>query len=361
MKYSVDPGKRDPLYLQLYYQIRDDIVTGAIPPGAKLPSKRTVAEETGVSVITAEHTYSLLADEGYVTAKEKSGFYVSTGDGVIPALSGAQAPGRREARVHTVNTEFPLSSFKRHMRYVISERGEELLERAPNNGCRDLREALSGYLGRFRGLEVSPDQIVIGAGAEYLYSLLIQLLGRERIYAIEDPCYPKIAAVYEANGITPEKLALCDDGIPTDVLSRSRADVLHITPYHSFPSGVTASASKRQQYIAWARKSGGFIIEDDYESEFSTLSKPVDTLWSLDPDGHVIYINTFSKTLTSSIRTGYMVIPRPLLDAFNTRLGFYSCTVPVFDQLVLASFIDSGEFERHINKVRRRLRRDGGK
>ena len=198
---------------------------------------------------------------------------------------------------------------------------------------------------------------MIGAGAEYLYSLLIQLFGRNTLFAIEDPCYKKIEQVYRANGISPERLALGEDGIEPSALKNTRASVLHITPYHSFPSGVTATPAKRAEYISWAKARGGFIIEDDYESEFSTLSKPLDTIWSLDPDGKVIYLNTFSKTLAPSIRIGYTVIPVRLLDEYRDRLGFYSCTVPVLDQLVLASFINSGEFERHINKMRRRLRR----
>ena len=354
MKYSADPSLRDPLYLQLYYQIRDDVVSGALPPLSKLPSKRLVAEECGVSVITVEHTYSLLADDGYIISKERSGFYVAAGDSVIPSHGTVLQKNPRT--VHRVSAEFPLSSFKKHMRSVITECGEELVERAPNNGCAELREAISGYLGRFRGITVSPDQIVIGAGAEYLYSLLIQFFGRDRLYGVEDPCYRKIEQVYNANGIVIEKLPLGDDGIKTGSLNSARAKILHITPYHSFPSGVTASPAKRRAYVEWADRNGGFIIEDDYESEFSTLSKPVDTIWSLDPDGRVVYLNTFSKTLAPSMRIGYMVIPAPLLGSYESKLGFYSCTVPVFDQLALASFIDSGEFERHINKMRRRLR-----
>ena len=354
MKYSADPTKREPLYLQLYYQIRGDIVSGALPSLSKLPSKRLVAEECGVSVITVEHTYSLLADEGYIISKERSGFYVAAGDSVIPSHGTLLKKDPRP--VNRVGTEFPLSSFKKHMRSVISECGEELVERAPNNGCTELREAISGYLGRFRGIAVLPDQIVIGAGAEYLYSLLIQFFGRDRLYGIEDPCYGKIEQVYNANGIAYEKLELGEDGIRSNALRSARAKVLHITPYHSFPSGVTASPAKRRAYVEWARENGGAIIEDDYESEFSTLSKPVDTIWSLDPDGRVVYLNTFSKTLAPSMRIGYMVIPKPLVGEYESKLGFYSCTVPVFDQLALASFIDSGEFERHINKMRRRLR-----
>ena len=354
MKYSVKPDLRDPLYLQLYYQIRDDIVSGSLAPLTKLPSKRTVAEECGVSVITVEHTYSLLADEGYITAKERSGFYVAAGDAVIPSHGAAPQKSARVA--HHIKTEFPLSSFKKHMRAVLAECGDELVERAPNFGCAELREAISGYLGRFRGIRVTPDQIVIGSGAEYLYSLLIQFFGRDILYGVEDPCYRKIEQVYNANGIAFEKLGLGADGIRTAALVSARAGVLHITPYHSFPSGVTASPAKRRAYVEWAKQKGAYIIEDDYESEFSTLSKPVDTIWSLDPDGSVVYLNTFTKTLAPSVRIGYMVIPKPLLKEYEAKLGFYSCTVPVFDQLSLASFIDSGEFERHINKMRRHLR-----
>ena len=354
MKYTVDPDRCDPLYLQLYYQIRNDIVSGALAPGTKLPSKRTVADECGVSVITVEHTYSLLADEGYITAKERSGFYVAAGDAVIPSHGAAPQKSARVA--HHIKTEFPLSSFKKHMRAVLAECGDELVERAPNFGCAELREAISGYLDRFRGIAVVPDQIVIGSGAEYLYSLLIQFFGRNILYGVEDPCYRKIEQVYNANGIAVEKLELGSDGIRTASLRSARAKVLHITPYHSFPSGVTASPAKRRAYVEWAKQTDAYIIEDDYESEFSTLSKPVDTIWSLDPDARVVYLNTFTKTLAPSVRIGYMVIPSPLLKEYEAKLGFYSCTVPVFDQLSLASFIDSGEFERHINKMRRRLR-----
>lgn len=355
MKYSTDANSAEPLYLQLYYQIRNDIVSGAIAPSSKLPSKRILAEETGVSVITVEHAYSLLCDEGYAVSKEKSGYFALHGE-------SSSSPASQSLYLRTphaprqIKTEFPLSSFKKHMRYVISDYDDELLERAPNNGCEELRSAISGFLSRFRGISVIPEQIVIGAGAEYLYSLLIQFFGKDKRFAIEDPCYKKIEQVYTANCIEFEKLPLEDDGIKLSALKKTNAEILHITPYHSFPSGVTASPMKRAAYVEWAHRTGGYIIEDDYESEFSMLSKPVDTIRSLDPDGRVFYLNTFSKTLAPSMRIGYMLIPLPLLEEYEKKLGFYACTVPVFEQLVLASFIDSGEFERHINKMRRKLR-----
>ena len=191
-----------------------------------------------------------------------------------------------------------------------------------------------------------------------MYGLIIELLGRERTYAIESPSYQKIEQVYRAADTRCERLPLSDDGIDSSALSASDADVLHTTPYRSFPSGITATATKRHEYVDWAAaKEGRFIIEDDFESEFSVSSKPVDTLFALSDKGNVIYLNTFSKTVSPSLRIAYMVLPEALLPAFEERLGFRSCTVPTFEQLVLAELISGGDFERHINRTRRAMRR----
>lgn len=209
-------------------------------------------------------------------------------------------------------------------------------------------------------MDVSPEQILIGSGAEYIYGLNVQVLGRDRLYALENPSYDKIRKVYEANGARTDLLTMGEDGIESGELSRTKASVLHVTPFNSFPSGITASASKRAKYIRWAKARGGYIIEDDFDSEFTLLSKPEDTLFSLAPDGLVIYMNTFSKTIAPSIRAGYLVLPRSCMALYEKKVGFYSCTVPVYDQLVLAEFIDNGDFERHINRVRRRRRKKSG-
>ena len=203
-----------------------------------------------------------------------------------------------------------------------------------------------------------PGQIVIGSGAEYLYGLIVQLLGRERVFALEDPSYDKIRRVYQAHGVTCEMLRLGSDGIRSDELTRASATVLHVTPFHSFPSQVTASAGKRREYLRWAEERGGYIVEDDFDSEFSVSSKSEDTLFSLEPNRSVIYMNTFSKTIAPSMRVGYMVLPPALSEQFRREVGFYSCTVPVFEQYVLAELIGSGDFERHINRIRRRRRKE---
>ena len=188
--------------------------------------------------------------------------------------------------------------------------------------------------------------------------MIVELLGRDLAYAIEYPSYKKIEQVYLASGVCAEHLPLGNDGIESDALRNSAARILHISPYRSFPSGVTASASKRHEYLRWAQRDGCYIIEDDFESEFSLSKKAEETLFSHTQSDNVIYMNTFSKTLSPSFRIGYMVLPRHLVPQFEDRLGFYSCTVPTYMQFVLAALLENGDFERHINRVRRKKRKE---
>jgi GntR family transcriptional regulator/MocR family aminotransferase len=243
------------------------------------------------------------------------------------------------------------------MRRVIAEYGEDILIKSPNQGTPQLREAICSYLARNHGMTLSPEQIVIGSGAEYLYSLIVQLLGNQRHFGLEDPCYEKIPQVYKANGVLYHPLKLEADGISSKALKETPATVLHITPFHSYPSSVTATASKRQEYLQWANKRNGYIIEDNYDSELTVSKKNEDTVFSLDQNNRVIYLNTFSHTVAPSMRVGYMILPKPLMEEFHQTLGFYSCTVPVFEQYLLAELIRSGDFERHINRVRRNRRK----
>ena len=358
MKYIVDKDKR-PVYLQLYNQIRDDIVNDVLHYNSKLPSIRSLAEETGVSTITVEHAYTLLCDEGYVEARARSGFVVCfrKKDGFAASASPVQ-------KYHTAygteqgHSEFSLSVLSKTMRRVLTEHGDLLLEKSPNLGCVELREAIKNYLSRNRGTRVDVEQIVIGSGSEYLYGLIVELLGRDRVFAMESPSYKKIQQVYEAMEIRYELLPLTHTGIESKALSETSADVLHTTPYRSYPSGVTATASKRHEYVRWASTGSRYIIEDDFESEFSVSTKPTETLFSLSQHDNVIYLNTFSKTISPSLRIGYMVLPRHLVDVYQEKLGFYSCTVPTFMQYVLTELLNNGDFERHINRVRRRLRKE---
>ena len=347
-----------PKYLRLYEELRAEITQGAWPCGQKLPSRRQVAQERGLSVVTVEHCYELLCQEGYVEARPRSGYFVAyrAADGFASAAPAA--PRHVPAPVSGDSPErFPFSVLARTMRRVISEYGEALLEKPPNPGCEPLRRALASYLARSRGVHAEPGQILSGSGAEYLYGMVVEMLGADRVYGIESPSYKKIEQVYRAQGVACELLPLEKDGISPAALAATEASVLHITPFRSYPSGVTASASRRVEYLRWAAAGDRYIVEDDFESEFSLLRKPEETVYSLSDRENVIYMNTFSRTVSPALRVGYMVLPPRLMPLFEDRVGFYSCTVPVFEQYLLAEVIESGDFERHINRVRRQKRR----
>ena len=357
MKYIIDKDKR-PVYLQLYNQIKDDIVNEVFPYNSKLTSIRMLAEELNISTVTVEHSYSLLCDEGYVESRQRSGYVV-----IFRKSDGFAASSDYHTEHLTHHTEqsypdFPLSVLSKTMRKVLTNRGDLLLDKSPNCGCVELREAIRHYLARNRGIQVDVQQIIIGSGSEYLYSLIVELLGRHKIYAIESPSYKKIEQVYKAAEIIYESLSLTSSGINSKDLAETSADVLHTTPYRSYPSGVTASASKRHEYVRWAENGSRYIIEDDFESEFSVSTKPTETLFVLSKNDNVIYLNTFSKTISPSLRIGYMVLPKHLVKPFEDKLGFYSCTVPTFMQYVLTELINNGDFERHINRVRRQKRKE---
>ena len=319
-----------PAYLALYESLRGEILSGVRPFGSRLPSRRSLARDRGVSGVTADHCIELLCEEGYAEARPRSGYYV-----VYRESDSFAQPSSRPAR----RTVLPSAAPDR------------------NTGCDELKEALCRYLARNRGIRVDSDQIVIGAGAEYLYGLAVELLGSGRIYGIEAPSYQKIEQVYRSRGVQVAFCPLGKDGILSEALRTTPASVLHITPFRSFPSGVTATASKRREYLRWASEQDRYIVEDDYESEFSLLRKPEETLFAASARQNVIYLNTFSRTVSPSFRVGYMVLPRPLLPVFELRVGFYSCTVPAFEQYVLAELISGGDFERHINRIRRTERK----
>ena len=357
MKYTIDKNAHISAYMQLYAQLKADLLSGEIPRGAKLPSKRLLAGELGVSLVTVEHAYALLTDEGYLESRERSGYYAAFGgaprhEEPLPALPAVETrAGAPE--------DFPFSVLAKTMRRVLAEYDRRILERSPGSGVPELRSAIAAFIARTRGLTVSPERIVIGAGAEYLYALIAQLFGPGTCFALEEPCYARIRQVYEANGALCEGLPMGGDGIVSQALAGCTAGVLHVTPFNSYPSRITASASKRHEYADWARGRASYIVEDDYDSEFSSVTKHIETICSLAQE-RVLYLNTFSRSFAPSMRTAYLVLPEALVPLWRERLGFYACTVPVFEQYVLAEFIISGELERYINRRRRKLRQERG-
>lgn len=235
----------------------------------------------------------------------------------------------------------------------MSDEADNLMASSPSIGVAALRSSIADYLFQFRGMTVNPEQIIIGAGTEYLYGLIIQLLGRKKTYAVEDPGYQKITKIYQANEVSCIPIPMDRNGIDIQYLDSTNADVLHISPSHHFPTGIVTPISRRYELLSWAAKAQDrYIIEDDYDSEFRLLGKPIPSLQSIDVLEKVIYMNTFSKTLTSTIRISYMVLPQSLMEIYKSKLNFYSCTVSTFEQYTLARFIEKGHFEKHINRMR---------
>ena len=346
-------------YYSIYLDVKTKILQGNYQAGEKLPSKRVMCDKMGCSIVTVEHAYAMLEEEGYIRSRERSGYFVERIDlsiGAVPTAKRAPLPHIKEKRALPTERDFEYSLWFKTIRKVISERGEELFVKAPSKGCAILRNAISDYLYRYRGMTADPHRIIIGSGSEQLYEIAVKLLGREKIYGIEDPSYAQIKAVYLGMGAEICPLKFTQDGIDSKELFGAHFDVLHVTPFHSYPSGITTPISKRYEYLKWAQLNQKYIIEDDFDSEFFIPGHPIEPLYSLDRNNSVIYINTFSKSLSPSMRMGYMILPDALLSSYDDILGKFSCSVPVLDQYVLAEFISNGSFERHLNRMRRKIK-----
>ena len=390
LTYTFEGRGKKTYYQYLYERIRDDILSGQLAAGTKLPSKRSFAKHLGLSVMTIESAYAQLMVEGYITSVEKKGYYVadiskqgqflqkgpdqigesaedreekngrSAEDRKADKAAGrkeSESPGGEAFFVDFASNQvsrehFPMSTWSKLMRRVLAEQGDEILQPGHHQGLAALREAIAAHLYRFRGMEVTPEQIVVGAGTEYLYHLLIQLLGRERVYGIENPGYQKLARIYDCNDVDFRYVDLDEEGLSLDALERSGAQIVHTSPSHHFPTGIVMPIKRRRELLAWAADADRYIIEDDYDCEFRFSGLPIPTLQSIDTMGKVIYLNTFSKSLTPSIRISYMVLPRELLERYREKLGFYACTVSNFEQYTLAAFLREGYFEKHINRMR---------
>lgn len=350
---------KKPIYERIYESLRTDILTGKLKADDKLPSKRALAEQLQVSIVTVTNAYEQLIAEGYVRSVQRSGYYVQYSGGAVE-LNPLSEPIYEELPPEDESAEpsglFPFSVWTRLMRRVILEKGTALLKPVANGGAYELRAAISGYLYRVRGLYQPPERIIIGSGAEYMYNLLIQLLGREKRYSAENPGFPKLPKIYALNNVNFSLISLDEYGMNVSDLLEKRVDVAHISPAHHFPTGIVMPISRRLELADWAVKNQKFIIEDEYDSEFRWSGKPLPTLYGQGAEGRVIYINTFSQTIAPSVRISYMCLPEELYEQWQSRLGFYASTVPVFEQFTLAKFISEGYFERHLNRAKKHFR-----
>ena len=358
--YTLDRSGASPLYEQLYRALKADILSGALPGGSRLPSGRALAEHLGLSRVTVETAYAQLLAEGYLTSRPRAGYFVEqlTPQELPPRVSEpeAQPPEPETAQSRSAQL-FPFSVWARLMRGVLLDRRQELLRPAPDAGLPALRQAVAAELYRQRGVDVSPEQVYIGAGAEYFYNLLIQFFGHGRVYALENPGHRKIARVYQANQVAVRPIGMDADGVIPELLEQSGAEVLHISPSHHYPTGTVTPITRRQALMRWlTAQPGRYLIEDDYDSEFRFSGLPIPTIQSMDRSGRVIYMNTFSRTISPSLRISYMILPRTLLPQWQAAMGFYSCTVPSFEQMTLTRFLAEGYFEKHLSRMKKHYR-----
>lgn len=360
LTYNMDNRQELPLYDYLYRCIKNDILSGRIGVGEKLPSKRSLAKHLNISVITVENAYAQLLLEGYITSCEKKGYFVND-TGCVPQASCLIRPKAEEEFEYAYfadlksnrirRNRFPFSTWAKLLRDTLSERPEQLLKTVPYNGVYELRLALAEFLHEFRGMQVLPSQIVICSGTDSMYGRLFCLLD-DAAWAVENIGSQKITGLYDMYHAKWKSVPRDEYGVDMNSLYESGCNVVHVSPAQHFPIGTVMPVKRRTELLEWADRKGYYIIEDDYDSEFWYQGKPAPTLYSLDGNGRVIYFNTFSKTLIPSLRISYMVLPYELAQRYEEGLSFYSGTVPSMEQYALARFISEGYFERHINHMR---------
>lgn len=393
LTYSFEDIGNDTLYEHLYKAVKNDILNGTLTPMQKLPSKRSFAKNLSISTITVENAYSQLLAEGYIFSIPKKGYYVSNFSNLLLPNVDVKSDFHNTDTIHNLPNDdiktksldtdiihrhgalkdgsdinlttnhinadnFPFSIWSKLIREVISNEKNSLMKPLPSAGSYELRCSIAKHLLDYRGLKVSPEQIIIGAGTEYLYSIIIQLMGRKLVYGLENPGYKKISKIYNSHKVACTYIPITASGINMDILKESNADIMHISPSHHFPTGIVTSVGTRYELLEWANENKArYIIEDDYDSEFRLVGKPIPALLSIDNHEKVIYMNSFSKSLSSTIRISYMVLPAHLMKKYNETLSFYSCTVSAFEQATLAKFISEGYFEKHINRMRNYYRK----
>lgn len=356
---------REPLYQQIYSYIKEEIRCARIPAAARMPSTRTLAEHLKVSRSTTQMAYDQLMSEGYIEAAPWKGYYVLSIENLVnvteeplPAPAGKADAGDARYAVDFSPRgidlgSFPFSVWRKLSRSTLVDDKREIFSSGDPQGEAGLREAIRGYLHSARGVSCRPEQIVVGAGSEYLLMLLVQILGGPCAIAMENPTYRQAYRVFKSLGCSVSPVEMDSRGMRVDLLRESGAQIAYVMPSHQYPTGIVMPVKRRQEILSWAReKDGRYVIEDDYDSEFRYRGKPIPALQGMDGAGRVIYIGTFSRSVAPAIRVGYMVLPEELLEIYNSRMRFYSSTVSRIDQEILRRFISEGYYERHLNRMR---------
>lgn len=360
------------LYQQIYEHIRQEIREGKLLAGERLPSTRSLAEYLQVARSTVDYAYDQLLSEGYIEAKPYKGYFVCRLEGIFtmeqremtePEVSrpdsqedGAQA--QIDFSPYGIDmTGFPFGVWKRITKNILNDSNSELFAQGEPQGDYDLRMTISRYLHSSRGVNCRPEQIIVGAGNDYLLLLLEKILGRHVGIAMENPTYKRAYRIFQSFAYRIYTVDMDDKGMRADKLLELPVRAAYVMPSHQYPTGAVMTIGRRAELLRWAEKEPDrYLIEDDYDSEFRYRGKPIPSLQSSDKRGKVIYIGTFSKAIAPAIRVSYMVLPESLLEVYRRDCSFYSCTVSRIDQRILNEFIRDGYFERHLNKMRMHYR-----
>lgn len=358
---TLDRNGKKPIYEQLYSYIAEEIRSKGLKENERMPSKKSLSKHLGISVNTVETVYAILTDEGYLKAKPRSGYYVCRIDAPIGKdiirwrneVKKSADNYRLDFRTNAVDVaSFPYSTWARLSKNVMYSTSE-YLNAGDVRGDYELRESIAKYLHEFRGVNCSPEQIIVGAGIEYLTMLLAELFENNAVFALENPGYGKVNTILRNNNKKINYIGVDENGLSIDELKKTTSDIVYVTPSHQFPTGAVMPVGRRTELIRWAQeREGRYIIEDDYNGEFNFSVKPIPAMQGLSSGGKVIYLSTFSRVLAPSVRIAYMVLPDKMLDKFMKRFSSYSSTVPRFEQHTLNEFISGGYFSRHLNRVK---------
>lgn len=360
---------KTPLYAQLYKEMKDAIIKGDLLVGTKLPSKRKLAEFLSISQTTIELAYAQLVAEGFVSSISRRGYfveeveelaYVENERSFIEEGTEFVKPNYKiDFHSGKIDTgSFPFNQWRKYSKDILDESSRDLLLLGHPQGDLELRQEIASYLYSSRGVRCTPQQIILGSGTEQLMPLLIGLLGKQASYGIENPGYPLTHHIFANHDRQVFPISVDEDGMNVSELEKNEASVAYVTPSHQFPTGAILSATRRIQLLNWATaKEDRYIIEDDYDSEFRYIGKPIPSLQGIDQSERVLYISTFSKSLMPSLRMAYLVLPVHMLLEYRKTFPYYSSTVPRLDQHVLAQFMKAGQFSKHLNRMRKLYRK----
>lgn len=366
----IDQKSKAALYLQIYEYFKEKIVSGHFKSGDRLPSKRNLAEELGLSLNTISKAYYLLEDEGFILAVERSGYFVEQLNNFYPKIDvNEEVRDMKEKKrskeilydfsPYSIDEEkFPYYTFSKIFKEVIDTGGRDVISQSDPLGKWDFRKAISKYLNDSRSLNVKAENIVISSGMEYLYEMLFYIFSKDSVFAVENPGYDILPEMISSRGFTCKPVKVKADGVSLVDLETSGANVLTITPSHQFPTGSIMPISKRLDLLKWASsKEGRYLIEDDYDTEFRYVGRPIEPIKKLDAKDRVIYMGSFSKSLAPSMRVSYMILPDKLMEDLKVNFPFFICPVPVINQLVMTKFLGQGYFQRHLNRMRRNYKK----